>query len=52
MRVAETQKILIRPYFNISMIQDPIIAGIEKYKRYRNVLPIKKLIRIKNDVKY
>ena len=30
------------------MIQDPIIAAIEKYKRHPSILKIKKQIRIEN----
>ena len=31
------------------MIQDPIIAAIEKYKRHPSILKIKKQIRIENN---
>ena len=36
------------------MIQDPIIAAIEKYKRLSSILKIKKQIRIENyfDIKH
>ena len=33
---------------DVSMIQDPIIAAIEKYKRRPSILKIKKQIRIEN----
>ena len=33
---------------NVSMIQDPIIAAIEKYKQHRGILKIKKHIRVGN----
>ena len=33
---------------DVSMIQDPIIAAIEKYKRHPSILKIKKQIRIEN----
>ena len=33
---------------DVSMIQDPIIAAIEKYKRHPTILKIKKQIRIEN----
>ena len=33
---------------DVSMIQDPIIAAIEKYKRHPSILKIKKEVRIKN----
>ena len=31
------------------MIQDPIIAAIEKYKRHPSILKIRKHIRVEND---
>ena len=39
---------------DVSMIQDPIIAAIEKYKRLSSILKIKKQIRIENyfDIKH
>ena len=33
---------------DVSMIQDPIIAAIEKYKRHPSILKIKKHIRVEN----
>ena len=33
---------------DVSMIQDPIIAAIEKYKRHPSMLKIKKKVRVKN----
>ena len=33
---------------DVSMIQDPIIAAIEKYKRHPSIPKIKKQIRIEN----
>ena len=33
---------------DVSMIQDPIIAAVEKYKRHPSILKIKKQIRIEN----
>ena len=39
---------------DVSMIQDPIIAAIEKYKQHPSILTIRKHIRVENyfDFKY
>ena len=39
---------------DVSMIQDPIIAAIDKYKRHPSILKIKEHIRVENyfDIKH